>query len=99
MEKEVVALISCPFLRLLFRNSPLLLPMHSMAAEEVAEKKRNGVDLLRHGAMVVAAATVVDADQPWQSLVSPGVGPWDVLLDGVDPTRYYSLHHRHPSSC
>ena len=49
--------------------------------------------------MVVVAAAVVDADhQPWQSLVYPGVGPWDVLLDVVDPIRYYSLHH-HPSSC
>jgi hypothetical protein len=74
--------------------------MHSMAAEEVVEMERNDVDLLRHGATVVAAATVVDADhQSWQSLVYPGVGPWDVLLDGVDPTRYYSLHHHRPSSC
>ena len=48
MEEEVVALISCLFLRLLFRNSPLLLPRHSMAAaEEVVDKERNGVDLLR----------------------------------------------------
>ncbi len=63
----MVALISCPYLRLLFRNSPLLLPRHSMAAEEdVVDKERIDVDFLQNGTMVVvvvaAAAMIVDAD-------------------------------------